>query len=113
MRLLGIFAKHAVPGSVKTRLALDIGPQAAAELCDAFLRDLTARFGTTADRRWLAYTPVTPESRDWFAQVANGWFELWPQPEADLGTRIEEFFAAAMIAGATQVVLIGSDSPTL
>jgi rSAM/selenodomain-associated transferase 1 len=113
MRLFGLFAKHPVPGAVKTRLAEDIGPVAAAELSEAFLRDVTERFGTIADRRWLNYTPSTPEARDWFERLSAGRFRLWEQPNEDLGTRIEEFFAAAFLDGATRVVLIGSDSPTL
>jgi len=113
MRVFGIFAKHPLPGVVKTRLAVDVGADAAAEFYNAFLSDLTHRFADVADQRWLGYSPNTPESRSWFEQFASGRFRLWEQPEGDLGLRMEEFFADAFIAGATQVVLIGSDSPTL
>jgi glycosyltransferase A (GT-A) superfamily protein (DUF2064 family) len=50
MRLFGIFAKHPVPGAVKTRLAADVGPNAAAALCEAFLRGFPARFDGTIRR---------------------------------------------------------------
>jgi rSAM/selenodomain-associated transferase 1 len=113
MRVFGIFAKHPIPGAVKTRLAVDVGPVVAAELSEAFLRDLTERFAHTADRRWLGYTPGTPETRGWFERFAKGNYQLWEQPAGDLGRRMEEYFADVFIAGASRAVLIGSDSPTL
>ena len=113
MQVFGLFAKQPIPGTVKTRLAEAVGPAAAAALSEAFLRDLTDRFGTMADRRWIGYAPSTPAAKDWFEALAAGRFRLWPQPDDSLGERIEAFFSSAFAAGATRVVLIGSDSPTL
>lgn len=113
MRHLGIFVKESVPGRVKTRLAATLGPDAAAELYCAFIGDLTDRFRTTADTRWLGFTPVTESSRAAMRPFAGREFELWPQPDADLGVRIADFFGFTKAAGATQTVLIGSDSPNL
>lgn len=113
MRHLGIFVKEPVPGRVKTRLASTIGPDAGAELYRAFVGDLTDRFRTTADARWLGFTPVTDSSRAAMRSFAGHDYELWPQPDADLGVRIADFFAITEAAGAIQTVLIGSDSPNL
>lgn len=107
---LGMFVKYPEPGRVKTRLASAIGDSAAAALYRGFLSDLIQRFGTTGTRRVLAYSPADSVSREFFEQQSAGRFELWPQPDADLGTRMRLFFEAF---GPEPVVLIGSDSPTL
>lgn len=106
----GMFVKYPEPGRVKTRLAAAIGDSAAAVLYSGFLSDLIQRFGTTGTRRVLAYSPADPVSREFFERQSAGRFELWPQPDADLGTRMRLFFEAF---GPEPVVLIGSDSPTL
>lgn len=113
MHLFGLFAKHPVAGTVKTRLAEALGPTAAAELSEAFVRDLCDRFAAIADRRWLGITPSTTAACDWFRTLSADRYELWVQPDGDLGVRMEAFFASAFAAGATRAVLIGSDSPTL
>ncbi len=107
---LGMFVKYPEPGRVKTRLASAIGDSAAATLYRGFLSDLIQRFGATGTRRVLAYSPADAVSREFFEQQSAGRFELWPQPDADLGTRMRLFFEAF---GPEPVVLIGSDSPTL
>lgn len=110
MTTFGMFVKAPEPGRVKTRLAAVIGDAPAAELYRAFLADLIERFRKTGDRRVLAYSPADDVTRELFGQLAGWDYKLWPQPEADLGTRMREFFEAF---GPEPVVLIGSDSPTL
>lgn len=107
---LGMFVKYPKPGLVKTRLASAIGDSAAAALYRGFLSDLSHRFEATGTRRVLAYSPADAVSREFFEQQSAGRFELWPQPDADLGTRMRHFFE---VFGPEPVVLIGSDSPTL
>lgn len=106
----GMFVKAPNPGRVKTRLAATIGDVPAAELYRAFLSDVIERFRRTGDRRVLAYSPADDMTREVFSQLSVGDYELWPQPDADLGTRMRMFFEAF---GPEPVVLIGSDSPTL
>lgn len=113
MRTLGLFAKFPEPGRVKTRLAESIGLIAAAELTVAMTADLLDRFRLTADRRWLGYSPATPDAERHFRQAAGPGWELWPQPESDLGGRMHSFLAAANPGPRDVAVLIGSDSPTL
>lgn len=115
----GLFAKQPIPGKVKTRLADAIGPDAAAELYDAFLTDLANRFAQVADRRILGYSPATAASTRFFQFLSAGRYDLWAQPDASLGRRMQQFFIEMLPPEhtiephETAVVLIGSDSPTL
>jgi uncharacterized protein len=129
MNILGLFARHPQPGRVKTRLAADVGDDAAASIYAAFVGDLLERFRDVGDRRIVGYAPADAAARDYFQTACNGDYELWPQPEGNLGDRIAAFFDHAFAvaeaasvrteagsvghAGETRVVLIGSDSPTL
>jgi uncharacterized protein len=111
MRVLGMFAKEPTPGTVKTRLARDIGEASAAAFSRVCLEDLAERFAATGDRRWLGYAPDIATAREWFHALAADRYELWPQPAGDLSRRIEAFFTAALDSKSAQAVLIGSDSP--
>lgn len=113
MQTLGLFAKFPEPGRVKTRLAERIGPRAAANLAVAMTADLLQRFQGAADRRRLGYAPATLEAEQYFRQATGPAWELWPQPERDLGGRMHAFFAAANPGPNDVTVLIGSDSPSL
>lgn len=109
---LGMFAKFWQPGRVKTRLAAAIGDAAASEVYKAFVATLLARFESVGSRRVLAYWPR--ERRDDFACLARprAW-ELQPQSDGDLGTRMRSYFEQSFAEGTVRAVLIGSDSPTL
>jgi rSAM/selenodomain-associated transferase 1 len=111
MNVLALFAKHWQPGRVKTRLAAKWGPQRASEVYLAFVRCLLARLAAAGDERWLAYTP--PESQAEFCQLADPSWQLVEQANGDLGQRMAALFDQAFASGASRVVLIGSDSPTL
>lgn len=111
MQQLGILAKYWAPGEVKTRLAVRLGDAAAARLHFSFLSALVDRFGDVADRRILAFWP--PDRAADFAQLAGRRWQCQPQSAGDLGARIQGYFDNAFAAGAEQVVLVGSDSPTL
>jgi rSAM/selenodomain-associated transferase 1 len=112
-RLLGVLAKWPRPGMVKTRLAAAVGAERAAQLAEAFLRDVVDRFAIVADERWLGFAPDNDAARTWFQALSAERYTLWPQPAGGLGERIEAFFAAAASLGTVSAVLIGSDSPTL
>lgn len=114
--VLGMFAKPPVPGTVKTRLAADIGDDSAAELYAAFVDDLIEKYCAVADHRILGFGGrESTQSREWAETVAGSLFETWSQPSGDLGTRIDAFFRHAHDMGGhlARVVLIGSDSPNL
>ncbi|MEX0716828.1 MAG: TIGR04282 family arsenosugar biosynthesis glycosyltransferase [Planctomycetaceae bacterium] len=109
---LGLFAKQPIPGTVKTRLAAEIGDDAAAELYAAFTADLVDRFRRLNARRLLCITPADEASAAHFAVLAGDEYEIWPQPEGSLGTRLSVFFHRHLGPG-ERALVIGSDSPTL
>lgn len=113
MNVLGVFVKHPVPGGVKTRLAAALGEKRAAQLYEAFVIDVANQLRCTADERFLCYAPADASAREYFRRLAAAEFRIWPQPESPLGVRMENFFHHAFELGARNVVLIGSDSPTL
>ncbi|MBS0202696.1 MAG: TIGR04282 family arsenosugar biosynthesis glycosyltransferase [Planctomycetes bacterium] len=111
MRTFGVFCKHPRPGQVKTRLAEHIGPASAVTLAAAFLDDLTLEFRNIAQRRILGYSPA--DSAHYFHHFSRFGYDLWPQPEGDLGARLSAFFSETLQTVDDRTVLIGSDSPTI
>jgi len=109
--VLGLFAKAPRPGQVKTRLAAAVSADWAAAVAEAFLHDTIHRISVVDGRRTLYFSP--PDARPYFESIAPPGFTLAPQVEGDLGCRMAAYFAEQFRQGARQVVLIGSDSPTL
>jgi len=111
--VLGLFAKPPVPGTVKTRLAAEIGNEAAASLYQAFVADLVQSHTSSADIRILGFCGDEREvSETWAQTVACDNFQAWAQPAGDLGQRMYAFFQHALTLG-DRAVLIGTDSPNL
>jgi rSAM/selenodomain-associated transferase 1 len=110
-RQFGLFAKYWQPGQVKTRLAATEGPQRAAELYKAFLQTSLERFAEVDARRVLGFTPR--DRGDEFGELAGASWHLEPQSQGDLGRRMRDYFTSALAAGFQEVLLVGSDSPTL
>ncbi|MGQ4810472.1 Phosphoenolpyruvate guanylyltransferase [Candidatus Entotheonellaceae bacterium PAL068K] len=108
---LVIMAKAPQAGEVKTRLCPPLSPQEAAALYRGFLLDMIAkarRLHTT--HPVIAYTPTS--QRQMFADTAPD-FPLMPQQGTDLGIRMATCFAQLFAEGYTEVLLTGSDLPTL
>lgn len=110
-RVLGLFAKLPHPGQVKTRLASETSPLWAAQVARAFLLDMLDRLTTIVARRILAFAPTDAEAA--FAKLVQERFALQPQSNGDLGQRLEAFLLQQRAAGAEQVVVLGTDSPTV
>jgi rSAM/selenodomain-associated transferase 1 len=108
---LGILAKAPEVGRVKTRLAAVAGPDVAAGIGHAFLLDSLDRFAEFPASRLVLYDP--PQAHEFFRSIAGHRYELRPQAVGDLGQRLECFFAQEFDSGASAVVAVGSDSPTL
>lgn len=117
-----IFAREPVLGRVKTRLAADIGPEAAL----ATYRELLALTGAAVVAAqvpatvWLAEAPAEhvlgPPAEVNLAKARPEWPGLpWRvQPTAgSLGERMAHAFTEAFAAGAGRVVVIGTDCPGL
>ncbi len=66
---------------------------------------------TSAHRNVIAYTPASGLAaiRDLLAQTTATEFEYVPQPNADLGQRMEALFRDRFDEGVEQVVVVGSD----
>ena len=111
--ILGIFVRHPVSGLVKTRLAAELGGNRAAEIYSAFIADIADRFRPVTAERTLCFCPDSSESRRYFETIAGPDYRLWPQPETDLGTRMQRFFEEHIRGAGDRAVLIGSDSPTM
>lgn len=100
-------------GSTKTRLSPPLTPAQAAELYGAFLQDVAA---LAVGLGWDGATLIYPPRRG--AEAALGALcppalALRPQAGAGLGDALADAFASHLAAAFDQVVLIGSDSPTL
>lgn len=107
-----LFAREPVRGRVKTRLAREIGADAAASLYEAFLSDLAASL--TAPEQWdavLAHAEfdVGPYLRATFRPP----WDLLPQGEGSLGDRLARAVVRARMEGRRDVLIAGSDAPTL
>jgi rSAM/selenodomain-associated transferase 1 len=113
-----IFAREPVLGRVKTRLAADIGPEAAL----ATYRELLAITAAAVQAAqvpatvWLAEAPAATTLGTPTSAARPAWPGLpWQvQPAAgSLGERMAHAFAEAFAAGAGRVVVIGTDCPGL
>jgi len=105
-----VFLKAPRPGLVKTRLAREMGEQAAT----AIYRTLAEEQWRRIPANWRAEVHFTPrdaetEMRAWLGE--RGTFR--PQSEGDLGARLATGFAEAFRAGASPVIAIGGDCPEL
>jgi rSAM/selenodomain-associated transferase 1 len=105
-----LLAKEPRPGLAKTRLAAEIGAEAAIRLARAFLSDTAAWIGRYARRVHIAYAP-DDAYRTFAALLPDAC--LFPQPDGDLGQRIAGAFECAFALGARKPLLVGSDSPTM
>lgn len=109
--VLGVFAKAPVSGRVKTRLAQDIGPAAAAAMYHRLGRQVVAAAVGPGYRTVVWFTP--PHSRD----AIRAWLEglgvaaFSPQASGNLGTRLAHAFGRCFAAGDGAVVIIGTDAP--
>ena len=109
-----LFAKEPVPGAVKTRLQSLMSAADAARLYEAMLLDCaTALHTTSAKTKVIAFAPVDAEDALRTLLTPIGVFEYVPQPDGDLGERMEGLMQWAFARGAERVVIVGSDSPSL
>lgn len=100
-----IFAKPPRAGEAKTRLAPAIGPDNAARVAQALLEDVI----DTALRVPRANVVLSVTER--FA--LPGWhLPNWPQPEGDLGVRIEHTLRQALLESRCAIA-VGADTPGL
>jgi len=110
-RGLIIFARQPLPGTVKTRLAGELGDRAAAGLYSAMLEDVLERAAGLEDTRLLVFW--AREQGALLACPAFHRLEMFGQSGATLGERMANAFETAFENGIQDCCIIGSDSPDL
>ena len=111
MRRLLIFLKYPTPGQVKTRLAAQLGDEAAAGIYRASVELTLHRLGALEADAVVCVDPPEALARthEW---LGSGW-TLRPQQGATLGERLSDATRAVFADGATRLVIVGTDSPWL
>lgn len=105
-----VFLKAPVPGQVKTRLARDLGDEAACEI----YRRMVERQLAALPSGWPVEIHFAPTAaRTDFAAWLGPGYVYFPQIEGDLGLRLRFATAAAFERGHPGAILIGGDCPAL
>ncbi|MBI3020710.1 MAG: TIGR04282 family arsenosugar biosynthesis glycosyltransferase [Candidatus Omnitrophica bacterium] len=109
MRRLLIFVKEPIPGQVKTRLAADIGVDAACHVYRRCVERTLERLSVLRDEMTLCVEPADATERIqlW---LGSKWPAL-PQRGATLGERLADATNKIFTEGVQRVVVIGTDSP--
>ena len=109
--IVAIVAKAPRAGDVKTRLCPPLSHVEAAALSEAFLQDTVDLVrGCGGARGAFVFTPADREP--YFAGLASEFLRV-AQQGPDLGARLQHAFAALFATGATAVIALGADTPTL
>ncbi|MFQ5664263.1 MAG: TIGR04282 family arsenosugar biosynthesis glycosyltransferase [Terriglobia bacterium] len=114
---LVIFARQPQPGRVKTRLVPPLTPEQALGLhiaCVESTAHLVAALSPSVDK-WLYLTPRRHAAARRTLQTRRlpRTLRLRTQRGHDLGARLQGAFRELLAEGYRQVLIIGSDSPTL
>jgi len=109
------FAKAPQAGRVKTRLAGDLGAEAALRIYDRMARrvweTLMRLKDETGTQIWLCYDP--PEATEAVAVWLAGADRYLPQAAGDLGQRLEAGFREGIRARFQAIAAVGMDAPGL
>jgi hypothetical protein len=106
-----IFLKFPEKGKVKSRLAQDIGEDAALELYRYFILDLLDTLKTGSYTVIIYFLP--PDARQEVLQWLGKEYRYMPQQGRDLGERMRNAFSEVFSEGFSKVLLIGSDIPDI
>lgn len=110
--ILHVFLKNPVLGSVKTRLASDIGDAAALEVYLALVEATRSVVKKIPVAKTLWFDSFLPEKKD-LGDWGSGEVSLRIQEGRNLGERMRNSFLDSFKKGYTYSVLIGSDCPEL
>lgn len=105
------FVKHPASGRVKSRLAEQIGQDAATDLYKSFVADILSTLRTLSVNFKIVFYPPDAEKKiqQWLGQR----YSYIRQIGKDLGQRMKNAFLKAFSDGFNSVVIIGSDLPDL
>ncbi|MDF0677052.1 MAG: TIGR04282 family arsenosugar biosynthesis glycosyltransferase [Nitrospira sp.] len=115
---LVIFAKAPIPGQVKTRLCPPLTPDEAATLHGSFVIDTLERIKVAASKLKLPldrYLACAPSATHVFFKIMEERqsVKLLDQIGDNLGARMNQAFKTLFAQGYRQVMLMGTDVPTL
>ena len=105
-----VFVKAPRPGTVKTRLAESLGMGRACSAYQQLVEVLLANLRDLPSVE-LRFSP-DDAAADIHPWLSEGW-SCSPQGPGDLGQRLQAAFADAFATGATRVVIVGSDCPSV
>jgi hypothetical protein len=103
-----VLAKYPALGTVKTRLARQVGVEAASALSRAFVLDLDERLRADGLAPTWAYWPPDAPFAELVPRAA-----LVAQQGGDLGERLEGIVERVMAQDARPVIMVGADVPHL
>ncbi len=115
---LVIFAKAPIPGQVKTRLCPPLTPDEAATLHGSFVLDTLERTKAAVSKfklpldRYLACAPSSAHVFFKIMEERQG-VRVIDQAGDDLGARMNQVFETLFAHKYTQVVIVGTDVPSL
>lgn len=116
MNSLCVFFKEPRAGEVKTRLGKDMGMEEAAQW---YRENLSRLFNEClaweklSEHHTLRFCPAAACSTSFIEQFPFLQGKLYPQSSGDLGVRMSQSLKAALDAGASKSIIIGSDIPDL
>ncbi|MAT40507.1 MAG: hypothetical protein CL946_13000 [Ectothiorhodospiraceae bacterium] len=103
-----LFARHPEPGKTKTRLAVDTGPAAAAQMYRVCAEHVYGAAKATGFELLVSVPAQTPlEKMD--AWLGAGQYHL--QPGGTIGVKMRDAFEHVFKHGANRAILIGTDVP--
>ena len=106
-----VFAKAPRPGTVKTRLARELGHEAAAAVYRRMGRLVVDRVAPAPATLTVCYDPggAEAEIREWLGPAPR---RYWHQGGGDLGARMSRMFGRGF-ERSSRVVVIGTDTPAV
>ena len=107
--LLSIFVKNLIPGTVKTRLAKDLGIDVAIEIYKELVGITAEAIDTLRVDKCVYYSEYI-ESNDQFDDTK---YQKHIQEGKDLGQRMQNCFYDAFESNFDKIILIGSDTPDI
>ena len=111
MPTLVVFCRRPSPGNGKQRIAARLGPVLTLELATHLLQT------TLEDAAgWPGPVTIAPASRadrSWAEALMSGNHGVCPQPDGNLGERLNAVDHAVRMTGVERLIYIGSDAPLL
>ena len=107
--VLSIFVKNLIPGTVKIRLAKDLGMDLAMEIYKELVGITAKAMDVLKIDKWVYYSDYI-ESNDQFDDLK---YRKHIQEGKDLGQRMQNCFYDAFESEFDKMILIGSDTPDI